>query len=195
MATDLKERSEPTLRRFNVAEYYQMGELGWFRGQRVELIEGEVLRMSPQGALHGMCVVLIHEALQKAFGAGFVIRVQLPLRLADDTEPEPDLSVVPGSPRDYPEHPTTALLVVEVSDSSAAFDRGQKASLYAKAGVPEYWMLDIARRQLVTFRDPAADDSQPFGFAYSTTTTLSAADKVGLLARPGVSIPVASLLP
>ena len=99
-------------------------------GERAELIDGEVLAMTPQGSLHATAVVLVEEALRAAFAAGYVIRVQMPLALDPSSEPEPDVAVVRGSPRDYRDaHPTSALLVVEVANATLGYDRDQKGSL------------------------------------------------------------------
>ncbi|MGE3410165.1 MAG: Uma2 family endonuclease [Pirellulales bacterium] len=182
-------------RRWSVDEYSHMAAQGWFEGQHVELIIGEVLCMSPQGAIHGMCVTLVHAALQQAFGKGHTVRVQLPLRVSNNSEPEPNLAVVPGTARDYPQHPTTALLVVEVSETTLAHDRGRKASLYAAGGVPEYWMLDIARRRLEVFCEPQSDPAEPSGNGYRKTTVYLATETVSPLSMPQASISVASLLP
>ena len=155
MATD---NTEPTVRRWSVAEYYQMGELGWFEGQRVEFIAGRVWQKSPQEPSHCVCASLTQSALSAAFGAGYCIRSQHPLRLSDEPEPEPDIAVVPGGPRDFmTAHPTTAELVVDVSVSSLNFDRRQKSSLYASFGLPEYWLLDVDNRRLDIFRQPVVE--------------------------------------
>lgn len=195
MATESTEIVEPVARRWSVDEYYRMAELGMFRGQHVELIDGEILQKCPHDAVHAMCVALAHAALRECFGSGHTVRVRLPLRFSDDTEPEPDLAVVSGSPRDYLEHPTTALLVVEVSVSTLDYDLHRKAGLYARAGVPDYWVLDIASRRLLTFREPVADATRPFGFRYALTSSVSDTDQISPIHRPDAVIRVESLLP
>ena len=146
--------ADPQVKHWTRDEYYQMGEAGLFADQCVELIDGEILMMSPMKAAHAASVLLTSDALRKVFTAGYCVRVQLPLVLADDCEPEPNIAVVPGSPRDYTEHPTTALLIVEVSDTTLAFDRGRKRELYAQANVSEYWIVNLVDRFLEVFRDP-----------------------------------------
>ena len=109
----------------------------------MELIEGEVVDMPPQKNAHYTAILLAQRALERAFGPNYVVRVQGPLDLGERSQPEPDLAVVPGSPRDYRDHPKTASLVVEVSDSTLVFDRERKARLFAKAGIPEYWIINL----------------------------------------------------
>jgi Uma2 family endonuclease len=95
-------------------------------GERVELLDGEIIDISPQKSGHTTAVRLTEEALRAVFGAGFEVRTQMPLALDSYSEPEPDVAVVPGSPRDYRDaHPSSALLVVEVTDSTLAYDRDQ----------------------------------------------------------------------
>jgi Uma2 family endonuclease len=102
------------------------------------------------------------------------VRAQLPLALSDYDEPFPDLAVVSGSPRDYlAQHPTSALLVVEVSEASLKTDREVKGSLYASAGIPEYWILNLRERVLEVYREPAADARAVYGAAYRQQQHLS----------------------
>jgi len=156
---------------------------------RVELIDGEILTMAPQKSPHATAVQLAQEALRAAFGDGFNVRPQLPLALAEMSEPEPDLAVVPGAPRDYRDsHPTTALLVVEVAETSLAFDRGVKKALYARAGIPEYWVVDLAAGAVEVYRSPRGVD-------YRDHRTLDERDSIAPLASAGAGVAVADLLP
>jgi Uma2 family endonuclease len=119
---------------------------------------------------------------------GFSLRPQMPLALDFQSQPEPDLAVVPGHRRDYRNaHPTTAVLIVEVSESSLGLDRETKRLLYAEAGILDYWILDTKRQQLEVFRDPHDGD-------YRSRTILGLGDTIAPLAAPGASIPVADLL-
>jgi len=180
---------DPQAKHWTRDEYYRMGEAGLFTDQRVELIDGEILTMSPMKAAHAAGVQLTASVLTTVFGVGYCVRVQLPLFLADDSEPEPDIAVVSGSPRDYAiEHPRTALLVIEVSESTLAFDRGRKSELYAEAGVDEYWVVNLIDRCLEVFREPA-------GNTYQSKAKHAPDDSVCPLAMPGQSIRVADLLP
>jgi hypothetical protein len=165
--------------------------------ERLELIGGEVIgKVSPQRPPHASGTRRVQEALRRCFRDGFDVRVQLPLALDLMHEPEPDLAVVPGSIRDYErEHPTSAVLIVEVSDSTLAFDRTVKASLYASAGIAEYWVLNLPDRVLEVHRQPAAMAEQPFGHHYRSVTRLTESDAVTPLAAPHHALGVADLLP
>jgi Uma2 family endonuclease len=155
----------------------------------VELIEGEILEMSPEGPAHAAMVEAVAEELRAAFGAGFLVRVGHPVVLDPDSEPEPGLLVVPGRPRDYYRaHPTAALLLVEVSHSSLPFDRTRKARLYARQWVPEYWTMDLAHEHLEAHRDPRQG-------LFTSVQVLGRQDRVSPLALPDVGLPVTSLLP
>lgn len=187
--------ADPQPRRWSRQEYYALAELGWFQGQRVELIEGEIWEMSPQHEPHFQVILLAGDVLRDAFGPGHTIRPQGPLSLGAISDPEPDLAVVSGSARDYVGHPTTALLVVEVSESSLAFDRSHKASLYAFAGIQDYWIVNLVARQLEVYRDPIPDAQERHGFRYDDVTTLREGDTISPLAAPRAVVRVADLLP
>lgn len=188
--------TEPRIHRWTRDEYYRMAEFGLFQNQRVELINGEIVEMSPLGRPHAIAINLGIVALTKAFGSGYVISPQLPLAISSYSEPEPDISVQKGSLRDSPnDHPSSALLVVEISISTLLFDRGKKASLYASVGIADYWIVNLVDRQLEIYRQPEADTTQPFGFRYGTTTILSATSETAPLALPDARIKVADLLP
>jgi Uma2 family endonuclease len=124
--------SEPRPYRWTRQEYYQMIDLGWFQDRRVELIDGEVIEMPAQKDYHGAAITLTMDALRLTFGSGYWVRNQMSLDLSPRSVPDPDLAVVPGSPRGVTAattSPTTALLVVEVSDTTLAYDRYHKSSL------------------------------------------------------------------
>jgi Uma2 family endonuclease len=165
-------------------------------GERVELIDGEIIEMSPQKSPHSTAISLTAESLRVAFGAGHHVRVQMPLALDPHSEPEPDVAVVLGSPRDYRDaHPASALLVVEVTDSTLAYDRDQKGSLYARAGIVDYWVLNLADRGLEVYRDPGLSPEARYGWSYHTIHHYSVDTNVSPLAAPQVRIAVADLLP
>ena len=183
----------PAPRRWTREEYRRLGELGFFAGQRVELVRGEIVAMSPIGSGHMTGVSLTADALHAAFGPGYYTRVQGPLQLGQ-SEPLPDVAIVAGKPRDYADaHPSTALLVVEVADSTLAYDLTVKAELYAEAGVADYWVLDLAARCLHVLRGPRP--LAPGGHAYRDTRVLAEAGAVAPLAAPGSPITVRDLLP
>jgi Uma2 family endonuclease len=173
-----------------------MGEMGLFEGKRVELIEGQVIEMSPIYELHATAVSVADDVLREAFGKGWAIRVQNPLSLGEASDPQPDVVVVAGKNRDFKEqHPTTAALVIEVADSSLSYDRDYKASLYAKAGIADYWIVNLPERQLEVYRQPRADAASEFGFSYTEKQIFKEGESVAPLARPEAVIAVAELLP
>jgi Uma2 family endonuclease len=160
------------------------------------LIDGELLEMPTPNPPHSTAKHLAEDALRSIFGTGFVIRTENPIVLSQSTDPAPDVAVVTGSVRDYARsHPTTAELVVEVSDSSLDYDTTDKASLYAAAGIADYWVVDLVNRRLVVMRDPVADAAARFGFRYATVTTLTVAQSVAPLAAPTTTVAVTDLLP
>ncbi|HEU5258119.1 MAG TPA: Uma2 family endonuclease, partial [Vicinamibacterales bacterium] len=156
-------------RRWTRSEYERMTEAGVLtENDRVELIGGEILTVTPQKSPHATGVVLASEALRRVLTPDLHVRTQLPLALGDDSEPEPDVAVVRGSLRDYLNaHPRSAVLIVEISDSALAFDRHVKASLYARERVAEYWMVNLVESVVEVYRDPTEDSSARFGWAYA----------------------------
>src|SRR5579885_182049 len=188
-------RSKPRTRRLTRAEFYRMADLGFFRNRRVELINGAIVEMPVMKNPHAVAIALTEDALRKAFGPGFWVRTQMPVALGKWSEPEPDVAVVPGSPRDYSDHPTTALLVAEISDTTLSYDRNRKARLYARAGIPEYWIVNLVQNQLEVRRDPQPDPANPRRFRYTQTIILKAGDTIAPLAAPQALVAVADLLP
>ena len=170
--------------------YEEAVERGVFTAEDpIELIDGEIItHMSPQYSPHATAVQLSSIALGEAFGAGFFVRQQLPIRLGATSMPEPDVAVVRGAIRDYSRaHPRTAELVVEVADSSLAIDSGRKLRLYAREGIAEYWIVNLTDECLQVYRSPE-------GEAYRESRVLRRGEKlsVGPEAR---SVAVADLLP
>ena len=189
--------AEPVPRRFSRGEYYRMGEAGIFApDEHVELIRGEILYMAPQDSRHFTSLCATGEALRAAFGTGFDIRPQGPLALGPKSEPEPDIAVVPGSFRDYEDdHPTSALLVVEVSESTLVYDRTTKASLYASAHIADYWIINLVEDLVEVYRSPQSDSTAPFGARYGQITRHARGNVVSPLSSPQASIRVEDLLP
>ena len=172
------------VRRWTREEYERLVDVGVLRpDERVELIKGEIVEVPPQHGPHATGVRLAQIVLQGIFGAGFDVRAQLPLALGPHSEPEPDVAVVVGAPRDYKQgHPTTAVLVVEIAETRLGFDRDTKGSIYAAAGIPEYWIVNLVDRHLEIYRDPAAIPGAPYGHGYRTRT----------IALPGETVPTPS---
>jgi Uma2 family endonuclease len=187
--------SRPTPKRYTVAEFHEMWEAGWFEHCKPMLIDGEVFEMAKPGPLHNASAGLADYILKAIFTSGYWVRVQMPLELGQSSDPEPDLSVVRGGPRNYPTNPTTAELVVEVSDTSLDMDTGPKAQLYAAAGIADYWVIDLNNSQLIVHRDPRPDAGNAFGASYATVTTLKKGQSVSPLAAPAAGVNVTDLLP
>ena len=173
--------------RWTCAEFHRFGDLGAFEGRRAMLIDGVILEEGPMNPPNAITLELVEGAIRTAFGTGWRIRSQSPLVLGQALDPEPDFAVIAGTPRGSSGHPTTAELVVEVADSSLDFDTNEKRLLYARSGIPEYWVVDINGRRLLVYRDPRAGD-------YATQHVLGPADAVSPLAAPAATVRVADLL-
>ena len=190
MDTSTQIAAATTGHRWTRAQYERMIEAGILgEDDHVELINGEIVPKSPQGSPHATATGLVEDALRMSYASTeTIIRTQMPLALGQASEPEPDLAVVRGSRRDYPDaHPSIALLVVEAADSSAAYDRTTKQALYAAHEVPEYWIVDLGADHVEVYRSPS-------GKQYEEKTTLRRGDEVEPPAgKRGVA--VADLLP
>ncbi len=181
--------------RWTVALFHAVNSTGVFAGRRPMLIHGVLLEQGPMNPPHALALELLVEALRTAFGNGWRFRVQTPLVLGQDTDPFPDVAILAGTARGETAHPTTATLVVEISDTSLTYDLGEKAELYATAGIQEYWVLDLNARQLHVHRDPAPLPNNLGATAYGTHLTSGPTDAVSPLAAPNANITVADLLP
>ena len=180
----------PRPRLWDRADYDRLVDAGVFGpADRVELLEGEIIEMTPERSRHAAAVDLALETLRRAVGASHTIRVLHPLAVSATSEPEPDLAVVPGSARDYVDHhPASAALVVEVSDTSLEYDRTRKSRVYAQTGIAEYWIVNVVEGVLEVHRDPGAQ-------GYRSVSTLHTGETVSPLAATGVPVAVADLLP
>jgi Uma2 family endonuclease len=181
-------------RRFTRAEYDRLIEQGFFdEDERIELLDGQLVVREPQGSRHAITVELVREALQHAFGKGHHVRGHAPVALDEVSEPEPDIAVVRGRLRDYTEeHPASPVLVVEVADSSLGKDRVRKARLYARAGLADYWIVNLNDRVLEVYREPERIAGR---WKYRSVSLLRPPATVVPLAAPGRRVPVAALLP
>jgi len=188
---------EVKTRRWKRAEYDRLITSGFFQpGDPVELVGGQLIVAEPQGSYHFAAIRAVEETLRMAFGPGWDVRSQGPVALDEESEPEPDVAVVRGSFRDYvAEHPSRPVLVVEVSESSLALDREHKGSLYARAGLADYWIVNLIDRVLEVYREPAQDPVATFGWRYGSAAVLGSDAPVSPLALPGVQIRVVDLFP
>jgi Uma2 family endonuclease len=171
-------------------DYERMAELGFFQDRRVELVDGVVYDfMSHQESPHATGVQKGLRALLVTFLTGYDIRSQLPLLLSTSSMPEPDLAVVVGEPDDYRHaHPSTAVLIVEVADSSQLHDRKHKAKVYAAAGITDYWIVNLRIDAVEVFREPRED-------VYQSRRIYRRGEMISPVARPEASVAVDDLLP
>lgn len=182
--------------RWDVATFHAVNATGAFAGRRPMLLRGVLMEQGPMNEPHATAVEKTTEVMRLAFGPGWRVRGQLPLVLGLDTDPLPDIAILAGDSRNPTRaHPTTAALVVEVSDTTLATDMTEKAELYATAGVADYWVLDVVGRRLLVYRDPAPLSPNLAAVAYSTHLTLGPDDTVSPLAAPHSQVKVADLLP
>ncbi len=179
-----------TIRPFTVEEYHRMGQAGILReDERVELIEGELVMNSPISSRHAACVDRLTALLVPALTGRAIVRVQSPLRLGTHSEPEPDLMLLRYREdfyRDAHPGPEDVLLVIEVSESSLAYDRDVKHPLYARFGIPEVWLVNLVENRLEVYRNPSA--------GVYTQQTLFTQGRVAPLAFPDLDVDVATVL-
>jgi Uma2 family endonuclease len=184
-----------TVRRWTREEYDRLVNAGMFHEEPLELIGGQLVVAEPQGTYHSSTLGAVGDALRAALPPGWLVRVQMPVALDEESAPEPDLALVPGTWADYEtSHPARPVLVVEVAESSLAFDRREKGSLYARAGVLDYWILNLVDRVLEVYRDPVPDASVPYGWRYRRVERLTSVGTASPLALPSVRIPVHDFL-
>ncbi|HKP88221.1 MAG TPA: Uma2 family endonuclease [Blastocatellia bacterium] len=181
-----------TLRGFTVGEYHQMGEAGILQpDERVELIEGEIQRMSPKGTKHSSSTTRTGKSFVKHLGDRVIVRLQEPIVIGEHSEPEPDVVLAIPDKKEYSDHhptPQEVLLLLEIADTTLARDRLIKARLYGQAGVIHYCILNLKARELEDYRDP--DES-----GYRTKHTYKSDESFTLVAFPEISIAVKELLP
>lgn len=178
--------------RFTVDEYYRMAETGILAPDaRVELLEGEIVDMFPIGPFHSGVGTRLQTIFTKAGGERWIVRTQYPIHLDDGSEPQPDLALV--KPRDdfyigsHPQ-PQDVYLLVEVADSSVRFDREEKLPVYARAGIAEYWLVNLVERKVELYRDPSPDGT------YRSITQARHGDHIAPVAFSDVAMTVESLL-
>jgi Uma2 family endonuclease len=199
MATLPADISAPSRHRLTVADYRRMGETGIIAAKdRVELIEGEIIDMSPIGSLHAALVDMVASLLHQHCGRSAIVRNQNPLALDDVSQPQPDITVLKSRQDFYSTaHPGPAdvLLVIEVADTSLSFDLGVKVPLYAAHGIPEVWVIDAASRRTHRFRRPEGGRYAEQDVVEPTETLACGGAMAGREPLAGVSLTLGTLLP
>jgi len=187
----------PKTRRWSAEEFYRLLDEGYFLGQRVELLEGEIIEMAAQKNWHAIGIGLGDQALRKAFGPQYWVRVQMSLDLTPNSVLDPDLAVIAGTIRQNATvtNPKNALLVMEVAVTTLRYDRLWKGSLYARVGIEDYWILNVKDRQLEVYRKPVPDAKARYGYAYDDVMYLDEKKWITPLAKPKAKIRVADMSP
>jgi Uma2 family endonuclease len=187
----------PVLHRWTCHEYQRLIDHGFLdEDDPIELLDGLLLVKEPQHSLHRTAVLLVAKAAERAFGEGWFVQTQSPIILDDRSEPEPDVCVVRGSPRDYVEsHPTRPALIVEVAQAGLGMARGRKAAAYARARISDYWIVNLIDRVLEVHREPMRPGPARRHWGYAAIETLGTDATITPLAAPSASIRVADLLP
>jgi Uma2 family endonuclease len=177
-------------RRFTLDEYHRLLRVGVLKeDEHVELLEGLIIDMTPQGRPHALVISRLNRRMTQALGEAYSVRPQLPLSLGPDSEPEPDLAVVTREEEERAEdHPRTALLVVEVSVDSLRADRLLKGRVYARAAIPEYWVVDVTGKAVEVYTAPSATEGR-----YLTQRIHGVNETLSSPALPGLALPVAEL--
>ncbi len=183
---------EPRVKQWSREEYYQLAEEGYFRGKRVQLIDGEIIEMAPQKHPHAMALSIVSRWARATFEPGDWVREQMPLNVGRASDPEPDVAVVQGPLASHTDHPTTALLIIEIADSSRDIDR-KKSGLYASAAINEYWIVNIRELTIEVYREPHIDAGARFGHRYEKVIILRLGDVATPLVRPDATLAVADV--
>lgn len=193
----MKQAERPSLFRFTRRQYARLIDHGFLdEDDPIELLDGLLLVKEPPSSPHRTAVLLVAKALERAFGEGWFVQTQSPIILDDRSEPEPDVCVVRGAPRDYVDaHPTCPTLIAEVAQSGLALARGRKVAAYARAGIGDYWIVNLVDRMLEVHREPMRPGPARRNWGYAAIETLGADATIAPLAAPSSRIPVADLLP
>ncbi|MBM3218465.1 MAG: Uma2 family endonuclease [Candidatus Rokubacteria bacterium] len=187
----------PALRRWTRREYARLIDHGFLHeDDPIELLDGLLLVKEPQHSPHRTAVLLVAKALERAFGDGWFVQTQSPIALGRRSEPEPDVCVVRGAPRDYAAaHPRRPALVVEVAQSGLRVARGRKAAVYARARIADYWIVNLVDRVVELYREPARPGPARQRWGYALIETLGADAALTPLDAPAAMVRVADLLP
>jgi Uma2 family endonuclease len=191
MATQIRETDTVAFRRFSAEEYHRLGEIGVLGArERVELLDGFLIDMPPIGYRHEYVSSTLANLIVRAVGAGEIIRTNSPISLSTNSEPQPDVIVLQAPPTRYRDRlpgPADVLLLIEVADSSRAYDRGPKAQVYADAGIEELWIVDLVAAELLVLREPRAE-------GYASTVVLRRGDRISPTRLPSVVVEVSAFL-
>jgi Uma2 family endonuclease len=189
-SADILSRHPVPRHRLTLDEYHRLGEVGILGNEdRVELLDGQLVDLSPIGPRHALAVDALNELLLTAVAGRVGVRVQNPIALGGSTEPHPDIALVRrpwhGYPNAHP-RPGDTLLLIEVADTSLETDRGAKLELYARAGIQEFWIVDLTTDGVLVYRNPSGD-------RYASMTRVEPSGVVEVKGLSGVAIPAASL--
>ena len=193
-APEVQEAPEytPQTRKFTVAEYYKMAEVGILKpDERVQLIEGEIIVMAPVGPEHAWDVAVSVRVFSRLADDRFFVQIQNPVHLNDGSEPEPDVMLMRLRPEGYGKaHPTPAdvLLVIEIADSTLAYDRNVKAHIYGRNGIPETWVKNLPEDCIERFTEPGPD-------GYAQHTIHRRGETLTPVSLPDLELAVDDLLP
>jgi Uma2 family endonuclease len=179
--------AEPQAKRWTREEFYELAEQGYFRGKRVQLIDGEIFEMAPQGHPHSKAITLLNRWATTHFPSPALVRIQMPLNAAAQSDPEPDVAIVPDPSWASSDHPESAVLVIEVADSSLRLDR-RKAAIYASCGVPEYWIVNLPESQIEVYRAPEAAERR-----YADTLIIKPPESLAPLSHAQARLTVSDL--
>ena len=193
----MKPASRPALHRWTRLEYARLADHHVLdEDDPIELVDGLLFVKEPQSSPHRTAVLLVAKTLEHAFGEGWFIQTQSPIALSARSEPEPDVCVIQGSPRDFVhEHPTRPVLVVEVAQSGLRLARGSKAAIYARARIGDYWIVNLVDRTVEVCREAARPGPARRHWGYASVKTLAPDAVIAPLAAPSARIHVADLLP
>jgi len=176
----------PEIRPLRREEYDKLVELGVFEGERIELLEGQLVQMSPIGVSHNFALQELNMLLVPLLVGRAIVRIQSSFAALDTSEPEPDVAIVPTGEY-HREHPSAACLIIEVAESSLRTDRGQKQRIYAQASVPEYWIVNVPDRCIEVYTDPGHE-------GYASCQIIAHEGRVAPRAFPDVVVEVCRIL-
>lgn len=184
-------QEEPAPYRFTVKEWNRLGEAGFYTDQGgVELLDGEVISMSPEGNRHSSAVANLADFFGERNGRRYLMRIGSPVEADDLSEPLPDFALLPRSQKNALRHPLTreTLLLVEVSDTTLSFDRNRKLRKYANCGVREYWIVNLKQDVIEIYRSPSGEE-------YLDQTVAKAGDMIAPAAFPDTAVAVSEIIP